>query len=129
MATQRAGILLRAGTSLHFVPASVALRVAHSPRVTAVPGAPSDLLGIALQGGVILPVIAIGPEREEMLVCQHAGELVGLVGARVVRSGSFERAGEGSDAVVFEGERAEVLDVAEIYSRVQAGGRASSTGA
>jgi hypothetical protein len=125
MATPRAGILLRAGASLHFVPASVALRVAPRPRVTAVPGAPVDLLGIALQGGVIVPVIAIGPDREEMLVCQHAGELVGLVGARVVRSGSFEMEREGSDAVVFEGERAEVLDVAEIYARVQAGGRAS----
>jgi hypothetical protein len=129
MVTQRAGILLRAGTSLHFVPASVALRVATAPRVTAVPGAPRDLLGIALQGGVVVAVIAIGPDRGEMLVCQHAGELVGLVGARVVRSGSFDVAGDGSDAVVFEGERAEVLDVAEIYSRVQAGGRASSTGA
>jgi hypothetical protein len=125
MATQRAGILLRAGASLHFVPASVALRVAPPPRITAVPGAPSDLLGIALQGGVVLPVIAIGPDREEMLVCQQAGELVGLVGARVVRSGSFERAAEGSDAVVFEGERASVLDVAEIYTRVQTGGRGS----
>ncbi len=126
MATARAGIVLRAGTALHFVPASVALRVAPAPRVTAVPGAPSDLLGIALQGGVIVPVVAIGPDREEMLVCQHAGELVGLVGARVVRSGSFEIAPEGSDAVVFEGERALVLDVAAIYSRVQAGGRAST---
>ena len=126
MGTPRAGIVLRAGAALHFVPASVALRVAPPPRVTAVPGAPADLLGIALQGGVIVPVVAIGPDREEMLVCQHAGELLGLVGARVVRSGSFEVAPEGADAVVFEGERAAILDVAAVYARVQAGGRAST---
>lgn len=124
----RAGIVLRAGAVLYFVPASIALRVAPAPRVTAVPGAPPDLLGIALQRGVIVPVVAIGPDREEMLVCQHAGELLGLVGARVVRSGSFDGAPE-SDAVVFEGERAEVLDVAAIYARIQAGGRASTPGA
>lgn len=111
---------------MHFVPASVALRVAPAPSVTAVPGAPADLLGIALQGGVVVPVIAIGPDREEMLVCQHAGELLGLVGARVVRSGSFEMAPEDTDAVVFEGERAAVLDVAAIYARLQAGGRGST---
>jgi hypothetical protein len=123
MTTKRAGLLVRVDGALFFVPASIALWVAPPPRVTAVPGAPPDLLGIAVSAGAVLPVIAIGGERAEMVVCQHAGELVGVVGGRVVHSGSFEVASDRPDVVEHEGEAAPLLDVPAIYARVQSRGR------
>jgi hypothetical protein len=58
-----------------------------------------------------------------MVVCQHAGELVGIVGGDVVRSGSFDVAGERPELVVVDGERARPLDIAVAYARIQAGNR------
>ena len=78
------GLLLLVDGVLRFVPATVALRVASPPRVTPVPGTPATLIGVTLHEGVVVPVISIGSARTEMVVCQHGGELVGLVGGRVV---------------------------------------------
>jgi hypothetical protein len=49
------GIVVRVDGALRFLPAAVALRVAPPPRVTPVPGAPSELLGITIHEGVIVP--------------------------------------------------------------------------
>jgi hypothetical protein len=43
-----------------------------------------------------------------MVICLHAGELVGLVGADVVEAGTFDTDGG-----------AEPLDLAAVYARVQ----------
>jgi hypothetical protein len=116
-------VVLRVDGALSFVPASVVLRIAPSPRVTAVPGAPAELLGVATYEGMVIPVIAIGRQRREMLVCQHAGEVVGLVGAEVLLSGTFDVAeGEG---VRHEGQAVPTVDVSGAYARVQAAGRLS----
>jgi chemotaxis signal transduction protein len=123
MTKKRAGLLIRIDGALFFVPATIALRVAPPPRVTSVPGAPPDLLGIAVSAGAVVPVIAIGGERAEMVICQHAGELVGVVGGRVVQSGSFDVTSQRPDVVTHEGETAPTLDVPAIYARIQAGGR------
>ncbi len=123
MGGKRAGVLLRVDSAFYFVPASIAVRIAPPPRVTAVPGAPKELLGVALQAGAVVPVISVGSLRGPMLVCQHAGELVGIIGAEIVRSGSFDVAPDRADIVEYAGERASVLDVAAIYTRVQAGRR------
>jgi hypothetical protein len=120
---RRGGVLVRVDGVLCFVPASVALRVASLPRITPIPGGPPELLGIATYDGVIIPVIAIGAARREMLVCQHAGELVGLVGGEVVRTGSFDVIPGRLDAVEHEGERAQSVDLPAIYGRAQAGAR------
>jgi hypothetical protein len=120
---RRGGILARVDGALLFVPASVALRIAPPPRVTPIPAAPAELLGVAPYEGTIVPVIAIGSARREMIVCQHAGELVGLVGAEVVRSGTFDAVKGRIDLVEHEGERAQVIDVPAIYARVQASAR------
>ena len=120
---RRGGVLLRVDSALCFIPASVALRVAPPPRVTTVPGAPSDLLGVTLYEGMIVPVVEIGSARREMVVCQHAGELIGLVGGQVVQSGSFEVVAGRSDRVLYEGQHAQTIDLTAIYGRVLASAR------
>jgi hypothetical protein len=117
---RRGGVLLRVDDALFFVPASAALRVAPPPRVTTVPGAPPELLGVALYEGVIVPVIAIGSARREMLVCQHAGELIGLVGGQVVQTGTFDVVAGRADRVIHEGKPAHSVDLTAIYGRVLA---------
>jgi chemotaxis signal transduction protein len=109
--TAKGGVVVRIGERAAFVPADVAVRIAPPPPIARVPGAPPELLGVAMHEGAILPVISIGPERERMIVCRHAGELLGLVGGVVERTGLVDE----SDAV-------EVLDVAAIYARIQTGG-------
>ena len=108
---------------LCFLPAAVALRVAPTPRLTPVPGAPPDLVGVTLFEGVVVPVIAIGSVRGEMVVCQHAGELVGLVGGHVVQSGSFDVVPGRADRVMHEGQPAQIIDLTTIYGRVLASPR------
>ncbi len=114
---------MRVDGALCFVPASVALRIAPPPRVTPIPAAPPELLGIAPYEGTIVPVIAIGSARREMIVCQHAGELLGLVGGEVVRSGTFDAVPGRIDVIDHEGQRAQVIDLPAIYARVQASAR------
>ncbi|MEO6420249.1 MAG: hypothetical protein ABIP39_12610, partial [Polyangiaceae bacterium] len=86
---KRGGLLLRVDGVLIFIPASTALRIAAHPDVVRVPGAPSELLGMAVNEGEILPVVAIGTERGPMVICMHASELVGLVGGTVIGAGIF----------------------------------------
>jgi hypothetical protein len=117
---RRGGLVLRVGEALWFVPASTAVHVAPPPRITPIPDAPDDLLGIALHQGAIVPVLAIGAERAEMVVCLHSGELVGVVGGRVVRTGSFDVVPDRPELVRFEGEEARPLELAALYARVQA---------
>jgi hypothetical protein len=122
MDAKRGGVLLRLDGGLFFVPASVALTLAAPPQIARVPGAPAGLLGIALQDGDIVPVIAVGPARGAMVVCTYLGEKIGLLGAEIVGTGVFEVDAEAADAVRFGGERARSLDLASIYARVQGEG-------
>jgi hypothetical protein len=117
------GLLLRIDGALRFVSSDIALRVAPPPRVTPVPGAPPELLGIALHEGAIVPVVAVGSEIGKMIVCQHAGELLGVVGAEILASGLFDVAIGRGGMVEHEGENVEPLDLAAIYGRVQSGAR------
>ncbi len=125
---RRGGVVVRVDGELRFVPASLASRVAPAPRLTAVPGAPPDLLGIALHEGAIVPVVAIGAARAQMIVCQHAGELLGLIGGEVVQTGRFDTLPDHADVVQFQGQRVAQLDVAGLYARVQTGGRPARAG-
>jgi hypothetical protein len=124
--TRRGGVLIRAEAQLYFVPASVAVRIAPPPRVTPVPGAPPGLLGIALHAGSVVPVMTIGPERAEMVVCLEAGELVGVVGGRVVRTGTFDVVTHRPEVVEHEGEQALPLDVHALCAAVHPGARSGA---
>ncbi len=120
---KRGGVLLTIDGTLAFLPASVAVRVSPSPRVTPVPGGPPELLGVTLHDGLIVPVVAIGSARREMVVCQYAGELIGLVGGEVVHAGTFDAVSDSTDAVEHDGRSARALSLATIYSRVHASAR------
>ena len=122
MDAKRGGVLLRLDGVLWFVPASVALSLAPAPQVARVPGAPAALLGIALQDGEVLPVIALGPAQQAMLVCAYLGEKIGLVGGEIVGAGLFPVDADAVDAVRYGDERARSLDIASIYARVQGEG-------
>jgi hypothetical protein len=64
-----------------------------------------------------------------MVVCQYAGEALGLVGGEVVRSGLFDAAPGSSDWVEHEGTPVRPLDIGALYSRVQSGTRPGRWGA
>ena len=117
---RRGGIVLDDGAQLYFVSAHVADRVAPMPEVARVPGTHSDLVGITLHDGAILPVVSIGAARASMLVVSYMGEPIGLVGASVVATGTFEAAGDGA-SVRHDGRIAKPLDLAGIYGRLQSG--------
>lgn len=120
--TKSGGLLLREGPRLYFLPASVAVRIDAMPaQVVRVPGGPGHLLGIATHEGEVLPVVTIGEDRSTMVVCRFAGELLGLVGAKVERTGFFEPSPADGGAVHYEGERAETIDLGEIYMALQGG--------
>jgi hypothetical protein len=118
---RRVGVVLRAGGALWFVPATIAVKVAPVPEIARVPGAPPELLGIALVGGDIVPVVALEPSLRSpraLLICRFLDEALGLLAESVVRSGAFEADG---DSAMYEGERARPLDFAAIYVRLHAG--------
>ncbi len=113
--TKRGGVLLRVGGELVFLSSDAAQRLTPVPPITKVPGAPDELLGVALEDDEILPVVSIGEARDCMIVCSHQGEKLGLVGGEVVTSGLFEADDE---AILHGTERARPLDLAAIYDRV-----------
>jgi hypothetical protein len=112
----RAGVIVRLGGELRFLSA-------HSVRRFVPPPALSDVAGtgltMALVDGQVLAIIAVGPHGSALTVCEVGGELVGLLGADPEAVGFFEADGTG---VLFHGQRAQALDVAELV-------RASARGA
>jgi hypothetical protein len=110
---------MRVDGKLAFLSAEVVGQVAPLPQITRIPGAPDELLGIALHSDELVPVIAIGSAREAMIICNHAGEHVALVGGTIVGTGVFETTE--ASVVTFAGEQAEVFDVGAVYARVQTG--------
>ena len=111
------------------MPATVTISVDAMPtQVVRVPGAPGQLMGIATHEGEVLPVVTIGEDRNTMIVCRHGGELLGIVGAKVVGAGIFDRAEGAGDAVSFLGERAETIDLGEIHMALQGGAWAGRWG-
>jgi hypothetical protein len=112
------------GNELRFLPSHVALRVMEMPPVTPVPGGPPELFGIALVSGVVVPVITVGPERATMVVCQQGGELLGVVGARVVASGMFDANGPLGDVLDAGGGAIPTLDLGVLSAKVKSAGLA-----
>ncbi|MGA7122688.1 MAG: chemotaxis protein CheW [Polyangiaceae bacterium] len=127
-AQKHGGLLLRVDGALRFVSAAVALRVAPPPRLTPVPGAPPEFAGIAMHEGSIVPVVAVGREIGRMIVCQHGGELIAVVGAEIVSAGSFHVATDGTGRIEHEGNAVEPFDVAAICGYVHSGARRGGWG-
>lgn len=137
-ATKRAagGVVFRVGRKLWFLPASIAMKIVPIPEMAQVPGGPSELRGVALVDGSMVPVVDAlthespelvytrgdPPEKRQgaMLVCVVLGEILGLVGVDVVATGRFE-AGESSGEVKLGDEIARPFDVAALIARVREG--------
>ena len=89
-----------------FVPAAVAREVVPRPVISRVPGTP---LGMALVSGRVVPVIDLGDDRRQLLVCDLDGEAVAIAGLDVVEAGFFEAV-----------DRMPTLDVAAEVRRAEA---------
>lgn len=120
------GVVLRIAKKRFFLPASIAIKVLPMPVVARVPGAPPDLVGVALVEGEMVPVVAVaelvparsGRDNRPMLVCSFRGERIGLVGLEVVATGKFI----GDETHIdHEGERIEAFDVAAVLARLEEG--------
>jgi hypothetical protein len=113
------GLVMRVDGALVFLSSEVAGQVAPLPQITRLPGAPDELLGIALHKDELVPVIAVGSARDSMIICSHIGEHLGLVGGIIVSTGLFEARSPTSVSV--GDEHAEAFDLARLYEKVQAG--------
>lgn len=126
------GVVFRVGEELFFLPANIAHKVLPMPAVARVPGAPPDLVGVALVEGETLPVVAVLPSIESrshadrrhrsshrpMLVCTFLGEKVALVGIEMVATGRFAPS---DDGVEHGGRRARTFDVGAVVARLREG--------
>jgi len=130
------GVVFRIGDDRYFLPADVASKVLPMPGVARVPGAPPELVGVALVEGDMMPVVAVGDldgrgsrrpastsrgraDNRPMLVCVFMGERVGLVGLEILASGFFAPA---EPAGVMHGDVAVPLfDVAAVVARLREG--------
>jgi chemotaxis signal transduction protein len=129
------GVVFRVADALFFLPASIAGKVLPMPGVARVPGAPEELVGVALVEGEMVPVVAVGelgsrgPRRSKsdrpradnrpMLVCTYLGERIGLVGLEIVATGVFDV--PGGERVVHAGAEVPPFDVAAVVSRLREG--------
>ncbi len=129
------GVVFRVADALFFLPATVARKVLPMPDVARVPGAPEDLVGIALVEGEIVPVVAVGElerraerrpksdrsrvDNRPMLVCSYLGETIALVGLDMVVTGHLD--GLEGNRVTHEGVHVPIFDVAGVMSRLREG--------
>lgn len=129
------GVVFRVAGTLFFLPATIASKVLPMPVVARVPGAPEELVGVALVEGEMVPVVAVGElegrgarrpkgarpraDNRPMLVCTYHGERVGLVGLEIAATGTFDV--PDAEHVVHAGEPATLFDVGEVVSRLREG--------
>jgi hypothetical protein len=109
-------VLFRVGRHLHFLPATVAVRIVPVPPLGRVPGAPNELAGLALVDGEVVPVMSVGGSRSAMIVVAYLGERVGIVGVDLVATGRFDAV---SDQLVYAGEHARLFDMSALIARVR----------
>ena len=130
------GVVFRLADGLFFLPATIACKVLPMPGVARVPGAPQELVGVALVEGEMVPVVAVGDlearehrrptandraraDNRPMLVCSYLGERVGLVGLEIVATGTFDA--PDPESVVHGGVPARLFDVGAVVGRLREG--------
>jgi hypothetical protein len=87
-----AGLVVRVRGERRFVPATLVQKVVTAPRLSPVPG---SHLQLALVDGRVVPVVGLGANAPELVVCHSDGELVALAGLTVEESGFFPVSGDG----------------------------------
>ena len=103
---ERAGLLVRAGEELGFVPASTAHSVVPQPPISPVASTP---LQMALVNGRVVPVVALGSPTGVLVLCEIDDEPVGFSGLEVSAVGSYEAKERG---VIVDGRLILELDLA-----------------
>lgn len=116
-----AGLVLLVRGEARFLPAILVQSVQTMPRLSPVPG---SSLRLSWVGGRVIPVAAIGDGGPHLVVCLADGEVVGLGGVEVERSGFFSPSGDG---VLLDGQTVPPLDVTAELER--AGGHEPASGA
>ena len=109
---QRAGLVVRGRSGLHFIPATIARSLVAAPEVSPVPGAG---IGMALVSGEVVAVLPLGSRAGALVVCEVDGELVGFAGLQPEASGFFD---EIEGGVRFDSEPALDLDLAAALRNV-----------
>ena len=81
---QRAGLLVRRGGELAFLPAHVARSLVPLPRLSKIPW---DSAQMTLVGGEVLAVLELGEPSGELLLCELDGQAIALSGLFADRVG------------------------------------------
>ena len=103
--SERAGLLVRAGGELGFVPATTARSVVPLPPTSPVANTP---LQMALVSGHVVPIVALGSPTDVLVLCELDDEPIGFSGLEVASVGSFETTERG---VLVEGRHVPELDL------------------
>ncbi len=99
--SEELGIVVESDQGERFLSSSVALRVVPMPELTTVPGAPREVLGVALHEGEVILVLSAGQRTAELLVCRIDDSLVGLAGLQIRRVGVARESLEDFDLHAF----------------------------
>ncbi len=116
-----AGLVVLVAGTRRFVSAAFVQRVVRRPQVTPVPGA---ALGIALIDGTAVPVLEVGDDSHEVLLCRAEGQLVALGGVHVLTAGSFPQRGSG---IELNGQQIPTFDVEDALRQLQPGHAQTTT--
>jgi len=103
--SERAGLLVRAGGELGFVPATTARSIVPLPPMSPVANTP---LQMALVSGRVVPVVALGSPTSVLVLCELDEEAIGFSGLEVSAAGSYEATERG---VVVDGRAVPELDL------------------
>ncbi|PIE05989.1 MAG: hypothetical protein CSA75_01885 [Sorangium cellulosum] len=116
----KGGIVLDTGGAYRFLPASVVANVTPAEPIVPVPGLQAPAIGLVMTEDRVATALCIGSHcSEHMVVCRVEGGWVALHGARVVATGLFPRTKDGAEAVEWNGETAEVLNVGALTVEVE----------
>lgn len=111
--SERAGLIVRAGGELGFLPATLAERVVPLPPLSPVASTPLDM---TLVNGRVVPVVALGSPTGVLVVCELDDEPVGFSGLEVREVGAFEGTPRG---VVVDGRPVPELDLRSAWRSLE----------
>jgi hypothetical protein len=120
---QRAGLLVRRGEELVFLPASVARWLLPVPRLTKIPW---DSAQMALVAGEVVAVLTLGEPSGELLLCEFDGQVLALAGLSAERVGFWPASESG---VSVDGLPVPALDLSAALRQFQSHGPAAAEGA
>lgn len=111
--SERAGLLVRAGEELGFVPATTVESIVALPLISPVARTP---LAMTLLNGRVVPVVALGSPTGVLVLCELDDEPVGFSGLEPLRVGLFAANERG---VVVDGHVVPELDLAGAWRSLE----------